>query len=39
LIARYSADGELPDVPALPAVLPAAVEAEAAVAALLAGSS
>ena len=35
LISRYEADGQLP-VPALPAVLPAAAEAEAAVAALLA---
>jgi DNA topoisomerase I len=36
LISRYEADGQLPDVPALPAVLPAAPEAETAVAALLA---
>jgi hypothetical protein len=35
LISLYEADGQLP-VPALPAVLPAAAEAEAAVAALLA---
>ena len=35
LISRYEADGQVP-VPALPAVLPAAAEAEAAVAALLA---
>jgi DNA topoisomerase-1 len=36
LISRYQADGQLPAIPALPAVLPAAAEAEAAVAALLA---
>jgi DNA topoisomerase IB len=36
LISRYESDGRLPAVPALPAVLPAAAEAEAAVAALLA---
>ena len=36
LISRYEADGQLPAVPALPAVLPAPAEAEIAVAALLA---
>jgi DNA topoisomerase IB len=36
LISRYQSDGELPAVPALPAVLPAAAEAEIAVSALLA---
>jgi DNA topoisomerase-1 len=36
LTRRYESDGRLPAVPALPAVLPAAAEAEAAVAALLA---
>jgi DNA topoisomerase-1 len=36
LISRYESDGELPTVPVLPAALPAAAEAEAAVAALLA---
>jgi DNA topoisomerase I len=36
LISRYEADGRLPTIPALPAVLPAAAEAEMAVAALLA---
>jgi DNA topoisomerase I len=35
LIARYESDGELAPIPVLPAVLPAATEAEAAVAALL----
>jgi DNA topoisomerase IB len=35
LISRYEADGQLSGVPVLPAVLPAAAEAEAAVAALL----
>ncbi len=35
VIARYESDGELPGIPRLPAALPAAVEAEAAVAALL----
>ena len=38
LISRYQSDGELPAVPALPAVLPVAAEAEIAVAALLAAS-
>jgi DNA topoisomerase-1 len=36
LISRYEFDGQLPGVPALPAVLPATAEAEIAVAALLA---
>jgi DNA topoisomerase IB len=36
LISRFEADGQLPAVPALPAVLPAPAEAEIAVAALLA---
>jgi DNA topoisomerase IB len=36
LISRYESDGQLPAVPALPAVLPAPAEAEIAVAALLA---
>jgi hypothetical protein len=36
LISRYESDGQLPAIPALPAVLPAAAEAEIAVAALLA---
>jgi DNA topoisomerase IB len=36
LVARYQADGELPTIPAGPAVLPVAPEAELAVAALLA---
>jgi DNA topoisomerase I len=36
LISRYESDGELPTIPRLPAVLPAAAEAEIAVAALLA---
>jgi DNA topoisomerase IB len=35
LISRYESDGQLPTIPALPAVLPAAAEAEIAVAALL----
>jgi DNA topoisomerase I len=35
VISRYSADGRLPTIPRLPAVLPAAAEAENAVAALL----
>ena len=35
LISRYESDGELPAIPVLPAVLPAAAEAEIAVAALL----
>ena len=38
LISRYESDGQLPDIPALPAVLPAAAEAEIAVAALLTAS-
>jgi DNA topoisomerase-1 len=38
LISRYTADGELPAIPALPTVLPAPAEAEIAVAALLAAS-
>jgi DNA topoisomerase I len=37
LISRYEADGHLPAIPAVPAVLPAAAEAEVAIAALLAG--
>jgi DNA topoisomerase IB len=37
LIQRYEADGRLAGIPALPAVLPAAAEAEEAVAELLAG--
>jgi DNA topoisomerase IB len=36
LISRYESDGELPTVPVLPAALPAAAEAEIAVATLLA---
>jgi len=36
LISRYESDGQLPAIPRLPAVLPAAEEAEVAVAALLA---
>ena len=36
LISRYESEGQLAAIPALPAVLPAAAEAEAAVAALLA---
>jgi DNA topoisomerase I len=36
LISRYESDGELPTIPPLPAVLPAAAEAEIAVADLLA---
>jgi DNA topoisomerase I len=36
LISRYESDGQLPAIPRLPAVLPAAAEAEVAVAALLA---
>jgi DNA topoisomerase I len=36
LISRYESDGQLPTIPVLPAVLPAATEAEIAVAALLA---
>jgi hypothetical protein len=36
LISRYESDGQLTAIPVLPAALPAAAEAEAAVAALLA---
>ena len=36
IVGRYEADGRLPGVPALPAVLPAPAAAETAVAALLA---
>jgi DNA topoisomerase I len=36
VISRYESDGQLPTIPRLPAVLPAAAEAEIAVAALLA---
>ncbi len=36
LIGRYESEGELPTIPAMPAVLPAPAEAEIAVAALLA---
>jgi DNA topoisomerase I len=36
LISRYESDGQLPAIPRLPAALPAAAEAEVAVAALLA---
>jgi DNA topoisomerase I len=39
LISRYSSDGQLPTIPRLPAVLPAAAEAELSVATLLAGES
>jgi DNA topoisomerase-1 len=39
LISRYSSDGQLPTIPRVPAVLPAAAEAELSVAALLAGES
>jgi DNA topoisomerase I len=39
LIIRYSSDGQLPTIPRLPALLPAAAEAELSVAALLAGES
>jgi hypothetical protein len=35
LISRYESDGQLAAIPVLPAVLPAAPEAEIAVAALL----
>jgi DNA topoisomerase I len=35
VISRYESDGQLPTIPTLPAVLPAAAEAEIAVAALL----
>ena len=36
LISRYESDGQLPAIPAVPAALPAAAQAEVAVAALLA---
>jgi hypothetical protein len=39
VISRYSSDGQLADIPRLPAVLPAATEAEVAVVALLAGDA
>jgi DNA topoisomerase I len=39
LISRYGSDGQLATIPRLPAVLPAAAEAEIAVAALLAGEA
>jgi DNA topoisomerase IB len=39
VISRYNSDGLLADIPRLPAVLPAATEAEIAVAALLAGDA
>jgi DNA topoisomerase IB len=39
LISRYESSGQLPEIPALPAELPAMPEAEAAVAALLTGES
>jgi len=39
LISRYTSDGRLPDIPVLPAALPAAPEAEIAVAALLAAEA
>ncbi len=39
VISRYSSDGQLTTIPRLPAVLPAAAEAEIAVAALLADES
>jgi DNA topoisomerase I len=39
VIDRYSSDGQLAAIPRLPAVLPAAAEAEIAVAALLAGDA
>ena len=39
LISRYQSEGQLPAIPALPAELPAAAEAESAVAALLATDS
>ena len=38
LISRYLAEGTLPDIPAVPAELPVGPDAEAAVAALLAGA-
>jgi DNA topoisomerase I len=39
LASRYLADGQLPGIPRLPVILPAPAEAEAAVAALLAGQA
>jgi DNA topoisomerase I len=39
LVGRYESDGYLPGIPAVPAVLPAAAEAEVAVAALLAAQN
>jgi DNA topoisomerase IB len=39
VISRYESDGQLATIPRLPAVLPAAAEAEAAVAALLAADA
>jgi DNA topoisomerase I len=39
VISRYSSEGELATIPRLPAVLPAAAEAELSVAALLAGDA
>jgi len=39
LISRYQSEGRLSDVPLLPAELPAAIEAEAAIAALLAAGT
>ena len=39
MISRYESDGGLATIPRLPAVLPAAAEAEAAVAALLASEA
>jgi DNA topoisomerase I len=39
LISRYESDGRLPAIPPLPAILPAAREAEAAIAALLAAEA
>jgi DNA topoisomerase IB len=39
VIGRYSSDGQLATIPRLPAVLPAAAEAETAVAAMLAGEA
>ena len=39
VISRYSSEGQLATIPRLPAVLPAAAEAELSVAALLAGDA
>jgi len=39
VISRFESDGQLATIPRLPAVLPAAAEAEAAVAALLAADA